>query len=113
LRHGDTLVYKYGCSDARFHNVGAMPFLFWKCMLDAKASGIQTSDLGRSDEGNGGLITFKERLGATPSTLTYLRVSGRPRRGKGWSMRVPARIAARVPDSVLAAVGKLLYRHIG
>jgi hypothetical protein len=21
LQHGDTLVYKYGCSDARFHNV--------------------------------------------------------------------------------------------
>ena len=113
LQHGDTLVYKYGCSDARFHSLGAMPFLFWQCIQDAKASNMQTFDLGRSDVGNAGLITFKERLGATPSTLTYLRVPARERRARGWSLRLPARIAARMPDSVLAAAGKLLYRHIG
>lgn len=27
LRHKKTIVYKYGCSDERFHNMGAMPFL--------------------------------------------------------------------------------------
>ena len=90
-----------------------MPFLFWKCIQDAKASGLRTFDLGRSNVENAGLIAFKERLGATPSTLTYLRVSARPRRAGGWSVRLPARVAARMPDRVLAAAGKLLYRHIG
>lgn len=28
LRHRSCLVYKYGCSDNRFHNMGCMPFLF-------------------------------------------------------------------------------------
>ena len=30
LRHKDTLVYKYGCSDAQFHRLGGVQFLFWK-----------------------------------------------------------------------------------
>src|SRR3984957_4521589 len=30
LRHRSSVIYKYGCSDESFHNLGAMPFLFWK-----------------------------------------------------------------------------------
>src|SRR5207245_5150625 len=30
LRHGATGVYKYGCSDEKFHSLVAMPFLFWR-----------------------------------------------------------------------------------
>src|SRR5262249_4700374 len=36
LRHKQSLTYKYGCSDARFHKVGAMPCLFWQVMQEAK-----------------------------------------------------------------------------
>jgi CelD/BcsL family acetyltransferase involved in cellulose biosynthesis len=73
LRHRNVLVYKYGASDERFHRFGAMPFLLWKAMLDAKDHGLRLFDLGRTDAGNSGLARFKERLGATRSTLTYVR----------------------------------------
>jgi hypothetical protein len=71
LHFKQTMVYKYGCSDARFHSLGGMPFVLWKAITDAKRVGATELDLGRSDPGNAGLITFKERFGATPSVLTY------------------------------------------
>src|SRR5713101_9298121 len=30
LRHRSSVVYKYGCSDERSHNLAGMPFLFWR-----------------------------------------------------------------------------------
>src|SRR5437879_7040214 len=47
LDHGDTLLYKYGCSDASHHNLGGMPFLFWKAIQEAKERGMRAFDLGR------------------------------------------------------------------
>jgi hypothetical protein len=70
LQHKDVLVYKYGASDERF---GAMPFLLWKAILDAKGRGLSLLDLGRTNTDNPGPARFNERLGATPSTLTYVR----------------------------------------
>jgi hypothetical protein len=115
LRHRNVLVYKYGASDERFHHFGAMPFLLWKAMLDAKDRGLSLFDLGRTDADNAGLATFKERLGATRSTLTYLRWAGTGRRISREEPRVPgaARVLARLPDELLVAAGKLFYRHMG
>ena len=73
LQHKDVLVYKYGACDERFQRLGAMPFLLWKTILDAKGRGLRLLDLGRTDADNSGPATFNERLGATPSTLTYVR----------------------------------------
>jgi CelD/BcsL family acetyltransferase involved in cellulose biosynthesis len=73
LRHRNVLVYKYGTSDERFQHFGAMPLLLWKAILDAKGRGLSVFDLGRTDADNSSLGRFKERLGATPSTLTYVR----------------------------------------
>ena len=36
LRHGRALVYKYGCSDARSHNLGGTALLLWKAIQEAK-----------------------------------------------------------------------------
>src|SRR5579863_2262397 len=60
LTYKNTMVYKYGCSDARFHNLGGMAFLFWRAIQDAKSRGIEEFDMGRSDCDNSGLISFKE-----------------------------------------------------
>jgi hypothetical protein len=65
------LVYKYGGSDAAYHKLGGMPFLFWQAMQDAKARGFEELDLGRSDTDQQGLSDFKDRLGAEATTLTY------------------------------------------
>jgi hypothetical protein len=115
LSYRETLVYKYGCSDASSHNLGAMQFLFWKAIQEAKEGSFQKFDLGRSDLDNAGLITFKERWGATRSTLTYVRCSARRLRSitDGYGMRLAKEVFARMPDGLLTTAGKLLYRHIG
>src|SRR5207237_798989 len=64
LQYKKKLVYKYGCSDARFHDLGGMAFLFWQAIQQAKNSDLEEFDLGRSDCGNQGLIDFKNHLGA-------------------------------------------------
>jgi lipid II:glycine glycyltransferase (peptidoglycan interpeptide bridge formation enzyme) len=131
----DVLVYKYGCSDERFHNLGGMQLLLWKALQEGKESGAREFDLGRSDCGNSGLITFKDRWGAGRSQLTYWRYRAPldPVTAPGWrakmsnkvSLHIPdslltavwrtkvARLFPRIPDSLLIAVAKLLYKHMG
>jgi hypothetical protein len=115
LRHKDTVVYKYGCSDARFHNLGGVPFLLWKTIEDAKRVGATTVDFGRSDPDNDGLITFKERFGARSSFLVYKTYPqgrvGLP--SELWQERAAKRVFALLPQKVLVLVGGLVYPHIG
>jgi hypothetical protein len=115
LVHGSSVVYKYGCSDARSHNLGGMPFLFWKLIEESKASGAEEIDLGRSDRNQQGLITFKDRLGARRRELSYYRYHRTETREcvRGWSLRAMGRVFSVLPDSVLPTVGRVLYRHMG
>lgn len=110
-----TLVYKYGCSDARFHNLGGMPLLFWKAIEEGKQQGAEELDLGRSDTNNPGLLAFKEHLGATRSELTYLRFGSRNSgtASKGRQLRMVRHAIARMPSSVAQMMGSALYRHMG
>lgn len=114
----NTLVYKYGVSDGQFNNLGATPFLFWKVIQQAHAEGIEQFDLGRSDYGDEGLVSFKEHLGATASELRYYRHTGQSHARRVQTASGPlsswAREAlVRLPDSMLARVGQLVYPHIG
>jgi CelD/BcsL family acetyltransferase involved in cellulose biosynthesis len=120
LRHKDTLVYKYGCSDARFHNLGGVHLLFWNSITDAKQNGMRTFDLGRSDWEDQGLITFKNRWGARQSELIYLRIGNRSASSAhsntsetGWKRRLAKGILAHLPVPVLRIAGELFYRHVG
>ena len=115
LRQADTLVYKYGASDASFHNFGAMPFLFWTVIRKGKDTGILEIDLGRSNCDDTGLITFKDRLGAARSISAYLKyaASSDGSLTEGHFIRAARRVVARLPDRALVAAGELLYRHIG
>lgn len=115
IRYKDSLVYKYGCSDAQFHNLGATSLLFWKAIQDGKRAGAIEYDLGRSETSNPGLISFKENWGAESSPLNYYRMaSGRTAHSNSdLRSRVARSIFARMPDVLLTATGKLLYRHIG
>jgi lipid II:glycine glycyltransferase (peptidoglycan interpeptide bridge formation enzyme) len=114
-RHGRTLTYKYGASDASFHQLGAMPCLFWAAIQDGISRGLESFDLGRSDEDNPGLLAFKDHLGATRSTLSYwtapvqspLTVSSGT-----WKRSLLRQACSHLPDRYLAALGGLLYRHI-
>ena len=114
ITHKNTLVYKYGCSDARFHPLGGMAFLLWKAIEDAKDMGLEHLDLGRSDCDNRGLVLFKERWGALGTHLHYWAYPPRPMgTPESWKREVLRRVVPLAPDFVLQAVGRLLYGHIG
>lgn len=120
LRHRDTLTYKYGCSDAKFHNLGGTHLLFWRAIQGAKHDGLRVFDLGRSTVQNQGLIKFKERWGAKRSSLFYLTftAAGMASRvlshsGTDWKVRYAKHFFSYAPNAVLSLAGRVLYRHIG
>jgi len=120
LRHKETLTYKYGCSDSRYNNLGSMPMLYWKSIMDAKNEGLRRFDFGRTDADQQGLITFKNRWGATPTFLTYARYGAAENSThffdistRKWKARTGKYVMSRLPSSVVARIGQMLYGHVG
>jgi CelD/BcsL family acetyltransferase involved in cellulose biosynthesis len=115
LRHCRTVVYKYGCSDERFHHLAGMPFLFWNLIQEAKASGAELIDLGRTDLDNPGLIRFKDHLGTSRRKFTYLRYEegGDQKASVAYNRSALRHLFSVLPDAISSAAGRLLYRHIG
>ena len=120
LRHNDTMVYKYGCSDPQFNNLGSMHLLYWRAIQDAKSAGLRRFDFGRTDADQQGLITFKNRWGATQSLLTYSRYGASESSthffdlstGK-WKARAAKYFLSHLPSSVVSKIGQVLYSHVG
>lgn len=107
--------YKYGCSDERFHKLGAMPFLLWRAMLKAKSMGSKTFDLGRTGKDHHGLLAFKNHWTPVAEALTYWTFPSDRLIPfiEDWKQRMVKHVCAHVPDRLLEAVGTLLYRHVG
>jgi Acetyltransferase (GNAT) domain len=122
IRHKNTLIYKYGASDPRFWNLGGTHLLYWTSIQEAKKDGLTSFDLGRSDADQPGLATFKRRWGAQESKLIYWRFgrSGKANMShmldtnrKSWKVQLAKDVFASLPTSVLPAIGRVLYKHIG
>ncbi len=58
LRHRSLVVFKYGCSNAAFHNLGGIPFLFWRLIEECKLSGSRKDRLGPFGTRSQGLSCF-------------------------------------------------------
>jgi hypothetical protein len=118
LSFKNTVVYKYGCSDAQFSNMGGTQLLFWKAIQQAKDAGMEKFDLGRSDHNDEGLIAFKGHLGAASSDLYYYRDSTSPiaagsAKSPKWASSLMREALVHLPDHLLARAGQILYRHMG
>ena len=118
--HKSTMVYKYGCSDARFRNLGSMQLLYWKAIQDAKKSGLRFFDLGRTDADQQGLITFKNRWSAAQLSLNYSRYGDTKEpthsldlTASKWNARTAKYVLGHLRMGVLSMVGRVLYRHSG
>lgn len=111
----DTMLFKYGASDARFHNLGTMPFLLWQAIEEAKTIGANRFDFGRSEIRNPGLIRFKDNFGAKRSALSHkvFPATSWEASAESWKMAVAKKVFARLPDNALILAGKLIYPHIG
>jgi CelD/BcsL family acetyltransferase involved in cellulose biosynthesis len=114
ISHKRTLIYKYGCSDHRFHNLGGMALLFWNAIQDAKANGMEDLDMGRTGTEHTGLAIFKERWGAERSTVNYWRCPVHAAQAKSDRLiKYANRFLPLAPNASLEMLGRLLYRHIG
>jgi len=120
VRHKKTFVYKYGCSDIRYNNLGGIHLLYWTSIQEAKALGCEVFDFGRCDSDQEGLLTFKRRWGAVQSTLKYHRFASHAKAGvtfqpvnSSWRMRYAEKVFAYSPAPVLSLLGKFLYKHVG
>jgi CelD/BcsL family acetyltransferase involved in cellulose biosynthesis len=118
LRHKKTLVYKYGCSDEGFHNLGGMPALFWQAIQQAKAEGLEEFDLGRSDESNPGLVRFKDHLGASSTSIRYWQTPPKAAHQSGGissALKSPMiqNVFVHLPDRLFRLAGEFFYRHAG
>jgi CelD/BcsL family acetyltransferase involved in cellulose biosynthesis len=112
LSYKDTLVYKYGCSDKRFNNLGGTQLLFWMAIQQAKKDGLTRFDLGRSDWDTPGLLRFKDRWGARRAAISYWRYG--PGAGpvtSNWLAQVHKHVLGHMPAALLPSVGSLMYRH--
>ncbi len=115
LRHRSCTVYKYGCSNAKLHNLGGMPFLLWRLIEESKVSGVEKIDFGRSDVDQEGLIIFKDRLGTRKKLAAYYRytnATGR-RESAPWESRWLRKLFSSLPDVLMSVAGRLLYKHMG
>jgi hypothetical protein len=120
VAHKDTLAYKYGCSDLQYNNLGSMHLLLWHAIQEAHSDGLHFLDFGRTDAGQDGLVTFKNRWGASQSILTYSRY-GNSRRSTHafdlsatrWKAKAAKYVLSRLPARLVSKVGQALYRHVG
>ena len=114
LEHKQTLVYKYGASDERFHNLGGMIYLLWITIENSITHGFRELDMGRSAIDNQGLVTFKEHWGATRSTLSYWRfAAGALKPSHKETPGFAKSLCSYIPHRFLSALGTVLYRHMG
>jgi len=116
LRHGNKIVYKYGCSDEQYHHLAGMPFLFWRLIEESRDEQAVELDFGRTDLENEGLTRFKDQFGTVRSRLTYLRHPG-VRRKSASSIHTQFPVAGQIfsvlPEAICWRLGGLLYRHMG
>ena len=111
----DQLMVKYTASDPVRDRRAMGKSLVWKSICRAKERGATTLDWGRCEPQHVGLAQFKERFGAVRSELLYLRYPAVPadRHRPRWVSRAATSIAPRLPLSLLAAAGRVAYRHVG
>lgn len=107
--------YKYGCSVAEFNKLGATPWLLWRAIAGGKSNGATKFDMGRTEEDNAGLLTFKNHWVPQPQRLVYWRFPETSSLSSvnGWKLKVAKRVFSSMPDRLRTIAGKLIYRHIG
>jgi lipid II:glycine glycyltransferase (peptidoglycan interpeptide bridge formation enzyme) len=116
LRFRDVVYYKYGCSDVRFNQFGAMPWLLWNAISAAKSGGATEFDFGRTDANDAGLLAFKNHWVPHPKRLVYWKFqkgAQAPPSTEGWKSKLAGLAFSNLPVGILEFAGKMLYRHFG
>ena len=115
LQFKDAVYYKYGGSDTRFNRFGATPWLLWRAIAAAKSNGTRKFDMGRTEEGNVGLLAFKNHWVPQPKRLIYWKFPETSSFNSinRWKLKAAKRVFSYMPTRLLRLIGKLTYPHIG
>lgn len=113
---GCNAMYKYSASDSRYNHLCANNLVLWEAIKYYSGEGKSSLCLGRTDSDNEGLRKFKTGWGTQESSLSYYLYDIKKSifvTGNSSTMSMYTKILARLPESILKVVGKILYRHIG
>jgi len=116
LNFGDTAVYKYGATDRRHQSLSATTLIVWEAIkfyIERKAKMLC---LGRTDQLNEGLRTFKRGWGATEQEISYYRYDFEKGAFVSATSGVKGfhnKIFNKMPLPILNRIGNILYRHVG
>lgn len=117
LSYGNTVHYAYGASDDRYLNLAPNNLLFWNAITWGCIQGYQRFDLGRTAYDNEGLMEFKRRWGAIKEPLPYYyypRTAGLAATSESnWKYRMLTDTWRKLPLTIAAPLGGLLYKHLG
>jgi CelD/BcsL family acetyltransferase involved in cellulose biosynthesis len=114
LTFGDTLLYKYGASDARWLQTRPNNLLFMEAIRWGCEQGMRALDLGRTHWGQESLRAFKLAWGAQERELRYRYVGGgAPPARNGRGERLLGAVIRRSPPLAGRVIGEVLYRHAG
>jgi CelD/BcsL family acetyltransferase involved in cellulose biosynthesis len=107
---------EYTASHPEFLHCHPNHLITWRAIELAKQEGCTEFDLGRSSIDNQGLISYKERWGATATRLHYYCSPGASsfsaERRDSVKFRVARHVFARMPPRVLEAAGSVFYQHL-
>jgi FemAB-related protein (PEP-CTERM system-associated) len=113
----DTVHYAYGASEEQSLHLAPNNLLMWESITWAIASGYKVFDMGRTARDNQGLMEFKRKWGASADPLTYYyspRVAGLASTAESSrKYQVMTACWKRLPLSVAAPLGGMLYKHLG
>ena len=113
LAAGETVVYKFGASEADAWNARPNHALFWAAIRQACEEGRRLLDFGRSDFESEGLRRFKASWGAEEQPLVYSTThpAPAPHAEPGTLGRAASYVIRRSPPIVCRAVGRAFYRY--
>jgi CelD/BcsL family acetyltransferase involved in cellulose biosynthesis len=114
LTFGETLLYKYGASDARFLPLRPNNLLFMEAIRWGCEHGMRRLDFGRTHWDHQSLRAFKLAWGAEEHELRYRHVGSEVPGGRGArSQRALAGMIRHSPPLAGRVIGEALYRHAG
>jgi len=109
----DTVVYKYGASNAAAWRLRPNNSVLWHAIAWACENGYSTFDFGRTESANAGLREFKRGWGTEETSLDYAVMGAAPASGSTSerAARLVAPVIRRAPLFVCRGIGRALYRY--
>jgi CelD/BcsL family acetyltransferase involved in cellulose biosynthesis len=112
LAYGETVIYKYGASDAGAWGLRPNHAIFWDAIRWSCEAGHRAFDFGRTDLADESLRSFKANWGTEELPLVYSELADLPPSpGSGRSSRILAPVIRRGPTWVGRGIGELLYKY--